>query len=76
MSEADRDRQAKIRITGMTCQHCVQAVTRALRAVPGVSDVQVQLAPPQATVRGRADDASLVKAVESEGYGASVLPAS
>jgi copper chaperone len=64
------ERESQIRITGMSCQHCVQAVTRALRAVPGVTEVRVQLGAPQATVRGRADVALLLRAIEGEGYGA------
>jgi len=27
----------------MSCQHCVQAVTKALRAIDGIADVQVDL---------------------------------
>ena len=58
----------KIEITGMTCQHCVNAVTRALQAVPGVESAQVRLTPGQATVAGSADSAQLLKAIEREGY--------
>jgi copper chaperone len=32
-------------VTGMTCGHCVQAVTTELTALPGVKDVTVELAP-------------------------------
>ena len=32
-------------VTGMTCQHCVAAVGDELRALDGVTDVQVTLAP-------------------------------
>ena len=31
------------RVTGMTCDHCVTAVTEELSALPGVRDVQVAL---------------------------------
>ncbi|MBV1849244.1 heavy-metal-associated domain-containing protein [Catellatospora tritici] len=31
-------------ISGMTCGHCVNAVTTELTALPGVRDVQVDLA--------------------------------
>jgi len=58
----------RIRISGMTCQHCVLAVTRALQAVPGVQSVQVTLAPAQATVAGSADPALLVQAILDQGY--------
>lgn len=30
-------------VTGLTCGHCVSAVTGELRALPEVSDVQVEL---------------------------------
>ncbi len=30
-------------VTGMTCGHCVSAVTSEVSALPGVTDVQVEL---------------------------------
>jgi copper chaperone len=33
------------RVTGMTCEHCVHAVTAELTTLGGVSDVTVLLAP-------------------------------
>ena len=30
-------------VTGMTCAHCVQAVTDEVSAIPGVRDVDVEL---------------------------------
>ncbi|HNV56228.1 MAG TPA: cation transporter [Smithellaceae bacterium] len=32
-----------VKIAGMTCQHCVMAVTKALGAVEGIKDVRVHL---------------------------------
>jgi len=32
-----------IRIKGMTCQHCVMAVTRALSGINGIQNVKVNL---------------------------------
>ena len=37
-------------VTGMTCSHCVQAVTGELSALQGVADVQVDLASGAVTV--------------------------
>ncbi len=37
-------------ITGMTCGHCVNAVTAELTALPGVHEVQVDLAAGRAGV--------------------------
>ena len=33
-------------VTGMTCGHCVAAVTEEVSAIPGVSEVKVELAGP------------------------------
>jgi copper chaperone len=30
-------------VTGLTCGHCVGAITSELRALPGVTDVQIDL---------------------------------
>lgn len=63
-----------LEIKGMTCGHCVQAVTEALRAVPGVEEVlDVNLQTGKASLEGAADSAALVRAVEDEGYQAKVL---
>jgi copper chaperone len=32
-----------IRIKGMTCRHCVMAVTKALGGIAGITDVRVDL---------------------------------
>jgi copper chaperone len=40
----------RIAVDGMTCQGCVNSLTRALRATPGVADATVTLQPPQAAV--------------------------
>lgn len=34
----------EIRVKGMSCGHCAAAVTKALEELPGVSQVQVDLA--------------------------------
>ncbi|WP_144122093.1 heavy-metal-associated domain-containing protein [Catellatospora sichuanensis] len=37
-------------ITGMTCGHCASAVTRELTALPGVKEVEIDLAAGNAAV--------------------------
>ena len=59
-------------VTGMTCQHCVMTVTKALEAVAGVESAQVSLEQRKAVVGGNADLAPLIQAIEAEGFGASV----
>ena len=35
---------ATVKIKGMSCNHCVMAVTKALKEIDGVKDVRVDLA--------------------------------
>jgi copper chaperone CopZ len=59
-----------LRITGMSCNNCVRHVDKALRAVPGVQDVQVDLPEGRAKVEHAETTAApaLIAAVESAGY--------
>ena len=65
----------QIHVTGMTCGGCTSNVTRALKAIPGVGDVNVSLAAGEATVQydeRRASSEQLKSAVKSAGYGVDV----
>ena len=59
-------------VKGMTCDNCVQHVTKAVREVAGVSDVKVDLASNSAKVEGEFDEKQVVEAIEEEGYEAAV----
>ena len=61
-----------LQVGGMTCEHCVRAVTKTLEAVPGVDNVSVSLAGGRAQVEGAADPQALVRAIKKEGYEASL----
>ena len=39
-----------IKVQGMTCNHCVMRVAKALKAVPGVQDAKVDLQKAEAVV--------------------------
>ena len=39
-----------LKIQGMTCNHCVMRVAKALKAVPGVQDAQVDLQKAEAII--------------------------
>jgi copper chaperone len=39
-----------LKIQGMTCNHCVMRVAKALKSVPGVQDAQVDLQKGEASV--------------------------
>ena len=60
--------RVELAIEGMTCASCVGRVERALAAVPGVTEAQVNLATERANVTGTADIAALIAAVEGAGY--------
>lgn len=64
----------QLTIQGMTCDHCVNAVTRALKGVPGVTNATVRLESQSATIEGQDIDlAKAIAAVEEEGYEASAV---
>jgi copper chaperone len=57
-------------VTGMTCAHCVNAVTEEVTEVPGVTAVEVDLPGGALTVTSDApvDDEAVRAAVEEAGY--------
>ncbi len=57
-------------VVGMTCGHCVDAVTEEVSAVPGVTTVDVDLASGGLTVTSTepVDDDAVRAAVEEAGY--------
>lgn len=56
-------------VPGMSCQHCVTAVSEEVGQVEGVESVDVALETKQVTVRGRdLDDGALRAAIEEAGY--------
>lgn len=66
---------AVLKIEGMTCNHCVAAVERALKAQDGVRSARVDLETGTAEVDldGAVGTEQLTSAVEEEGYAARVL---
>src|SRR3989304_10443474 len=64
-------RRVELPVSGLTCHNCVQAVERALRAVPGVTRATVNLAGGRAFVDYDPTEATvsaLHEAVRSSGY--------
>ncbi len=57
-------------VEGMTCDHCVRAVTAEVEQIPGVAEVEIDLASGGVTVISDHDlDTSAVQAaVEEAGY--------
>lgn len=60
-----------LKVTGMTCGHCVRSVSEAIGGLDGVQSADVQLESGRATVvydEGRVSPRDLVGAVLEEGY--------
>lgn len=56
-------------VVGMTCEHCVHAVTAEVSAVPGVAAVTVDLASGRVGVTGDGfGDEHIAAAVDEAGY--------
>ena len=59
----------QVGVQGMTCDHCVKAVSEAARSVDGVDDAQVDLDAGTVTVEGDSVDmAELKRAIVEAGY--------
>lgn len=61
---------ATYQVSGMTCDHCVAAVTEEVRTLPGVRDVAVDLASGDVTVVSETplDAGAVAAAVDEAGY--------
>jgi copper chaperone len=62
-----------LQVTGMTCEHCVAAVSRELGALDGVTEVQVELhaggvTPVTVTSDAPLAPAAVAAAVDEAGY--------
>lgn len=56
-------------ISGMSCSHCVQAVTKALSTVPGVQTKSVKVG---SAVIDAADPAAAIAAIGNAGFEAEI----
>ncbi|MFB2763962.1 heavy metal translocating P-type ATPase [Marinobacter shengliensis] len=72
-TESAKDDQITLSVSGATCASCVASIEKALLSVPGVTHAHMNLADNTATASGKAEPDALIKAVESAGYGASVI---
>ena len=58
----------EFKVEGMACSHCSGRVDAAIRVLPGVTDVKVDLASGKATVEGEVSPATVIEAVGKAGY--------
>jgi copper chaperone len=61
---------ATLKVKGMSCQHCVRSVTKALSQLDGIKNVQVDLAKGEVRFDNTEEVASsrIAKAIEEAGY--------
>lgn len=55
-------------VQGMTCGHCVGAVTQAVKSVDPQAEVKVDLGSGKVDVQTQQDRAAIARAIEEEGY--------
>ena len=62
--------QTTINVSGMTCGHCVSAVTMELSLLPSVTEVEVDLESGQVTITSDAElaQSQLIAAIDEAGY--------
>ena len=60
-----------IKVEGMSCEHCVNAITKAVKALPGIAKVAVDLAAKSVEVEYDSSKTPLDKIkveIEEQGY--------
>ena len=68
MQRKENNYVKNLRITGMKCQGCANAVTEKLSAVKGVEEVKVDLEKKQVTIEGKPWKWALTRALKGSKY--------
>ncbi|AHG39392.1 copper chaperone CopZ [Pseudomonas syringae CC1557] len=55
-------------VQGMTCGHCVRAVTEAIKHEDAAAEVQVELASKQVKVQSSLSPEQIIGLIDQEGY--------
>ncbi|SCA55051.1 Copper chaperone CopZ [Candidatus Terasakiella magnetica] len=55
-------------VEGMTCGHCAQAVTNALKSIKDSAEIEIELDSKKVTINGLDDEAAIKEAVEDAGF--------
>jgi copper chaperone len=69
-------KKTTMRVEGMTCDHCVQSISRALQEMEGVTRAAVSLDQKTAVVEHQDDKPTpeqMLAVIDEEGYSASTL---
>jgi copper chaperone len=62
-------------VPGLSCEHCVSAITKALKRVDGAAKVDIDLAAKIVRVQSSQATNVLAKAIKAAGYAASKVSA-
>lgn len=57
-------------VSGMSCGHCVRAITQAIQALDAAAEVQVDLGAGEVRVASGLSAEQLLQAIRAEGYSA------
>ena len=60
-------------VQGMTCGHCVRAVTNAIKGEDPAADVQIDLAKGEVAVQSQLAAEQVIGLIEEEGYTAKAI---
>ncbi|MFK3796669.1 MULTISPECIES: heavy-metal-associated domain-containing protein [unclassified Pseudomonas] len=60
-------------VQGMTCGHCVRAVTNAIKGEDPAADVQIDLAKGEVAVQSQLAAEQIISLIVEEGYTAKVV---
>ena len=58
----------QFKVSGMSCGHCVRAITQAIQALDQAARVEVDLAAGRVSVESVLDAAQIQAAIREEGY--------
>ena len=58
----------ELNVNGMTCGHCVRAVTQAVKTVDPEAQVHVDLGAKRVSVEGRISADEVIRALDAAGY--------
>jgi len=60
-------------VQGMTCGHCVRAITNVIKGEDPAADVQIDLAKGEVRVQSQLANDQVIGLIEEEGYSAKVV---
>ena len=66
--------QYYFKINGMKCDGCVENIEKAIKQLPGIEAVEVDLESSMAVVKGAINAESVSSAIDGAGYNAILIP--